>query len=174
MLSLSILSFIVLAVYLYVTAKKYGVANMVSDTYYQLGKKKRLFSVVMSFVAIAMLICLLDTEQGIQCLAFLGCGGLLFVGAAPNYIDADEYKVHKIGAIIASIGCVGWCISAFAPITLIITTIYAAYIYKIHSTKANHGESANNKDKPQVYHPWYWAEVSAFLDVFLTYLTIVI
>ena len=61
--------------------------------------------------AILMLIPMLDSVRGIQCLAFLGCAGLMFVGAAPNYIDIDTLPVHKCGAILASIGCVGWCMS---------------------------------------------------------------
>ena len=70
-----------------------------------------MFTAVMVASSILMLIPMLDCDNGIQFLAFLGCVGLMFVGAAPNYIDRDTLPVHKCGAIVAAIGCVGWCMS---------------------------------------------------------------
>lgn len=149
---------------------------MVSDTYYQLqnttgsevlgGKVKRnfgwVFSVVMILVAGLMMVAILDLGSGVQCLAFIGCGGLAFVGCAPNYLG-DESKVHKIATIVAAIGCVGWCLSVCWWVTLLVSFLYAFGMIKVCDRNKFIGF------KVVSYHPWYWLEVSAFLDVFLTY-----
>ena len=118
-------AFLLLGGYLLLVALRFGIPNMVSDTYYQLQgctgseiapfKHPRnmgwIFSLLMVTVSFLMLICLLDTGRGIQFLAFLGCAGLCFVGCAPNYCDHDAYSVHKQAAIIAAAGSIGWCLS---------------------------------------------------------------
>lgn len=151
---------------------------MVSDTYYQLqgttgsevlgGKVKRnfgwVFSVVMVLVAFMMMVAILDLDKGVQCLAFIGCGGLAFVGCAPNYLG-DEFKVHKIAALVAAAGCVGWCLSVCWWVTAIIAILYILYVaYAFHLYE----ELAISK-RHWLAKPWYWLEVSAFLDVFITY-----
>lgn len=151
---------------------------MVSDTYYQLqgttgsevlgGKVKRnfglVFSVVMVLVALLMMVAILDLDKGLQCLAFIGCGGLAFVGCAPNYLG-DESKVHKIAALVAAAGCVGWCLSVCWWVTAIIAILYILYVaYAFHLYE----ELAISK-RHWLAKPWYWLEVSAFLDVFVTY-----
>ena len=57
--------------------------------------------------AVLMMVCMLDTGKGVQFLAFIGCVGLMFVGFAPNYLDDDDYPIHKVGALVAAAGCVG-------------------------------------------------------------------
>ena len=102
---ISIIAFAVLAAYLGIMAWKFGLPEMVSDTYYQLGRRWGwLFTAVMVTVAWLMMVAILDTGKGVQCLAFLGCTGLMFVGVAPNYCDRDTYPVHKGGAMIAALG----------------------------------------------------------------------
>ena len=82
-----------------------------------------MFTAVMLTSAILMLIPMLASSSGIQCLAFLGCAGLMFVGAAPNYIDIDTLPVHKCGAIVAAVGCVGWCMSVNILPTVILAVM---------------------------------------------------
>lgn len=140
---------------------------MISDTYYQLNKKGWIFSSVMLFTAISMLIFILDTNQGIQCLAFLGCAGLAFVGCAPNYLV--NYRVHKTAAIIASIGCIGWSFSVNYIITLSILGAYLIYLLFIylHTNVWN----TSRYEIPKT-HPWYFLELAGFVDVYLTYFLI--
>lgn len=166
---LAFIPFLLLGGYLLLMALRFGIPNMVSDTYYQLQgctgseiapfRKPRnmgwIFSLIMVAVAFMMLVCLLDTGMGIQFLAFLGCAGLCFVGCAPNYCDRDAYRVHKSAAIIAAAGSVGWCMSVSIIPTLVILTAYLGYVYHFRNDKAA--------------HLWYWAEVCGFLDVFATY-----
>ena len=134
---LSMISFLLWAGFLLLVAMRFGIPDMISDVYYQLqkcigsevigNKRKRnynwVFTTVMLTSAILMLIPILNSGSGIQCLAFLGCAGLMFVGAAPNYIDRDTLPVHKCGAIMAAVGCVGWCMSVNILPTVIIAVI---------------------------------------------------
>lgn len=167
---LSIISFLLLAGFLLLAAMRFGVPAMVSDVYYQLqncagsevigDKEKRnygwVFTAVMVVSAILMLIPLLDSGKGIQFLAFLGCAGLMFVGAAPNYLDADAYSIHKTGTLVAAAGCVSWCLSAYWVPTAVLLLIYLLLV--------------SFSDEDGEYKPlWYIAEVEGFVDVFLTY-----
>lgn len=162
---LAIISAIVLAIYLIIVRIKYGQANMISDTYYQLKPKGYIFSIVLVFTAFSMLYSILDTNQGIQALAFLGCSGLAFVGCAPNYIE--DYRIHKTAAIIASIGCVGWDLSVNLWITLIITILYVIYLGYMQLSKL-----FSNMLSKEEFHPWYYLELAGFIDTYLTYFLI--
>ena len=166
---LSIISFLLLAGFLLLTAMRFGVPAMVSDVYYQLqgcagskiidDKRKRnygwVFTLVMFVSSLLMLVSLLDSGKGVQFLVFLGCAGLMFVGVAPNYVNKDTLPVHKCGAIVAAIGCVGWC----ASVNLAPTLLLAIAVLIIYFPPAK---------KPKTVG-YYWAEVAAFLDVYLTY-----
>lgn len=166
---LSIISFLLLGGFLLLAAMRFGIPSMVSDVYYQLqgcvgnevigDKEKRnygwVFTLVMFISSLLMLVSLLDSGKGIQFLAFLGCAGLMFVGAAPNYVDKDTFPIHKGGAIVAAIGCVGWCASVnLAPTLLLAIAVLIIYFPPAKKPKAV---------------GCYWAEVVAFLDVYLTY-----
>ena len=167
---LAFISFLLIGGYLLLMALRFGIPNMVSDTYYQLQpttgseiapfRKHRnmgwLFSLLMVTVAFLMLICLLDTGIGIQFLAFLGCAGLCFVGFAPNYCDRDAYSVHKSAAIVAAAGCVGWCLSVCWVPTAVIALIYLLLV-------------SCSDDDGDCNPSWYMAEVAGFLDVYITY-----
>ena len=166
---LSIISFLLLGGFLFLSAMKFGVPTMVSDVYYQLqdytgskvidNKLKRnygwVFTAIMVASSILMLIPMLDCDMGIQCLAFLGCAGLMFVGFVPRYLDSAEHIIHKSAAITAAIGCVGWC----ASVNLIPTILLAIAVLIIYFPPAKKPKSVG----------YYWAEVAAFLDVYLTY-----
>ena len=166
---LSVISFLLLGGFLFLAAMRFGVPAMVSDVYYQLqdytgsevinNKLKRnygwVFTAIMVASSILMLIPMLDCGMGIQCLAFLGCAGLIFVGLVPRYLDSAEHIIHKSAAITAAIGCVGWC----ASVNLIPTILLAIAVLIIYFLPAK---------KPKTVG-YYWAEIAAFLDVYLTY-----
>ena len=166
---LSIISFLLLGGFLFLAAMKFGIPTMVSDVYYQLqdytgsevidNKLKRnygwVFTAIMVVSSILMLIPMLDCGMGIQCLAFLGCAGLMFVGLVPRYLDSAEHIIHKSAAITSAIGCVGWC----ASVNLIPTILLAIAVLIIYFPPSK---------KPKAIG-YYWAEIAAFLDVYLTY-----
>ena len=79
----------------------------------------------------------------------------MFVGVAPNYVNKDTLPVHKCGAIVAAIGCVGWCSS----VNLAPTLLLAIAVLIIYFPPAK---------KPKTVG-YYWAELAAFLDMYLTY-----
>lgn len=167
---LSVISFLLLGGFMLLSAMRFGVPAMISDVYYQLqnctgsevigDKNKRnygwVFTAVMVTCAILMLIPMLDSGKGIQFLAFLGCAGLMFVGAAPNYLDADAYPIHKGGALVAAAGCVGWCLSVCWIPTAVIALIYLLLV-------------SYSEDDERYKPTLYMAEVAGFLDVFVTY-----
>ena len=166
---LSIISFLLWVGFFLLAAMRFGIPDMMSDVYYQLqgctgsevigDKHKRnygwVFTAVMVASAILMLIPMLDSGMGIQCLAFLGCAGLMFVGFVPRYLDSSEHIIHKTAAITAAIGCVGWC----ASVNLIPTMLLAIAVLIIYLPPAKKPNSVG----------YYWAELAAFLDVYLTY-----
>lgn len=130
MIGLSIIAALLFVVMLFVVIKEYGVPEMVSSIYYLLGKSGWVFQVVMMSVGMLMLMCLLDCSKGVQCLAFLACGGLMFVGAAPRFMNEDR-GVHKAAAVISAMAGIGWCLSANFIMTIAAIVAYVigiAYI----------------------------------------------
>ena len=130
MIGLSIIAALLFVVMLIVVIGKCGVPEMVSSIYYLLGKSGWVFQVVMMSVGMLMLICLLDCGKGVQCLAFLACGGLMFVGAAPRFMNEDR-GVHKAAATICAMAGIGWCLSANFVMTIAAIVAYVigiAYI----------------------------------------------
>ena len=130
MIGLSIIAALLFVVMLIVVIEEYGVPEMVSSIYYLLGKSGWVFQVVMMSVGMLMLMCLLDCEKGVQCLAFLSCAGLMFVGAAPRFMNEDR-GVHKAAATICAMTGIGWCLSANFVMTIAAIVAYVigiAYI----------------------------------------------
>lgn len=130
MIGLSIIAALLFVVMLFVVIEEYGVPEMVSSIYYLLDKSGWVFQVVMMAVGMLMLMCLLDCGKGVQCLAFLACGGLMFVGAAPRFMNEDR-GVHKAAATICAMAGIGWCLSANFIMTIAAIVAYVigiAYI----------------------------------------------
>lgn len=127
--------------------------EMMSSIYYMLGKKGWVFQVVMIMFGMLMMICLLDSGLGEQCLAFIACAGLMFVGAAPRFLEQGERAVHKGAAIVSAVASVGWCLTVDWRLVLAFLAWYGVYLVGI------------NKDSK----PWFTAEFTAILLVLLTY-----
>lgn len=130
MIGLSIIAALLFVVMLCVVINKYGVPDMVSSIYYLMGKKGWVFQMVMILFGMLMMVCLLDCEKGVQCLAFLSCAGLMFVGAAPRFMNEDR-GVHKAAATICAMAGIGWCLSANFVMTIAAIVAYVigiAYI----------------------------------------------
>lgn len=130
MIGLSIIAALLFVVMLIVVIEEYGVPEMVSSIYYLLGKSGWVFQVVMMSVGMLMLMCLLDCEKGVQCLAFLSCAGLMFVGAAPRFMNEDR-GVHKAAATICAMAGIGWCLSANFVMTIAAIVAYVIGIVYI-------------------------------------------
>lgn len=74
----------------------------ISDLYYKIG---HWFTVAMLIVAFATLPFALDAWGSIW--SFLMCGGIAFVGAAPNY-KGGEHDVHYYSALTSMICSLVW------------------------------------------------------------------
>lgn len=153
MIGLSFVAALLFVVMLFVVIKEYGVPEMVSSIYYLLGKSGWVFQVIMMSVGMLMMMCLLDCEKGVQCLAFLACGGLMFVGAAPRFMNEDR-GVHKAAATICAMAGIGWCLSVN-----FVATIAAIIAYMICII----GMKEHRK------YALFIAEVAAIGWTFLTY-----
>lgn len=153
MIGLSIIAALLFVVMLIVVIGKYGVPEMVSSIYYLLGKSGWVFQVVMVSVGMLMLMCLLDCGKGVQCLAFLACGGLMFVGAAPRFMNEDR-GVHKAAATICAMAGIGWCLSANFIMTIAAIVAYVIGIAYIKGLRK---------------YALFIAEVAAIGWTFLTY-----
>lgn len=153
MIGLSIIAALLFVVMLIVVIGKYGVPEMVSSIYYLLGKSGWVFQVVMMSVGMLMLMCLLDCGKGVQCLAFLACGGLMFVGAAPRFMNEDR-GVHKAAATICAMAGIGWCLSANFIMTIAAIVAYVIGIAYIKGLRK---------------YALFIAEVAAIGWTFLTY-----
>nr|DAL38006.1 MAG TPA_asm: hypothetical protein [Caudoviricetes sp.] len=138
---------------LFVVINKYGVPDMVSSIYYMMGKHGWVFQLVMILFGMLMMVCLLDCGKGVQCLAFLSCAGLMFVGAAPRFLEQDERAVHKSAAIVSAAASVGWCLTVNWRIVVALLGWYVVYW------------ACRSEDD----HPWLMAEVTAIWMVLLTF-----
>lgn len=153
MIGLSIIAALLFVVMLSVVIGKYGVPEMVSSIYYMMDKHGWVFQVYIIMFAALMMVCLLDSGLGVQCLAFLSCAGLMFVGAAPRFLEQDERAVHKSAAIVSAAASVGWCLTVNWRIVVALLGWYVVYW------------ACRSEDD----HPWLMAEVTAIWMVLLTY-----
>lgn len=111
MIGLSFIAALLFISLVAVVIGKHGMPDMVSSIYYLMGKKGWMFQLVIMLFGAMMMVCLLDSELGVPCLAFLACAGLMFVGAAPRFLDENERKIHKTAAITSAMASVAWCLT---------------------------------------------------------------
>ena len=172
MIFLSAFSATVLFLFLLLCYVSFGITDMISDSYYKLNKigngKGNIFSITMFIVGLCMMICLLDTEQGVQPFAFGGGAGLLFVSVAPNFKEMDIRTVHKAGAVLSGLCCIGWCISVNWMPTILISLLYLIYLLR-NGANTRIAKLFHLNNTAGLSHWLYWAEVAAFLDTFITY-----
>lgn len=127
MVTLVILSLLIFIVYLVLVIRYAGaVPESLSETYYLLGNKyyklhsdpsgmsfRRLrasiFTGVMWAIALLLMIPLLEiTPELGKPLVFLALGSIMIVGAAPQFHDEMEGKVHTTAAYVAAVLGIAW------------------------------------------------------------------
>ena len=153
MVGLSIIAVLLFVAFLCVVINKYGVPEMVSSIYYLLGKRGWVFQLLMIAFGATMMMCLLDSGLGEQCLAFIACAGLMFVGSAPRFLDESERRLHKGAAVVSAVASVSWCLTIDIKLTVAAMGLYGVYWV------------CRDKDDK----PWFVAEVTAILLVLCTY-----
>lgn len=122
MIDLLLLSLSIFIIYLSYTLFSIKMMPIsLSDTYYQLekvGKPKWLFQLCMFLASALLLPCwLVISPENIQFLAFLGCGGLLFVSVAPAFKLPLEglfiMFLHTLVVVVQYYGFYGWVYGIF-------------------------------------------------------------
>lgn len=153
MIALSFIAVLLFVALLCVVINKYGVPEMVSSIYYLLGKRGWVFQLLMIAFGATMMMCLLDSGLGEQCLAFIACAGLMFVGSAPRFLDESERRLHKGAAVVSAVASVSWCLTVDIKLPMAAMGLYGVYWV------------CRDKDDK----PWFVAEVTAILLVLCTY-----
>lgn len=86
-----------------------GVPVSLSATYYELGRYGWVFQLVMCLICFCLLpVWLSVSEDYLQWMCFLACGGLLFVAAAPCFKLPLEGAVHYGSATMCGVCVVLW------------------------------------------------------------------
>ena len=153
MIYLYLLSLILLTIYIMYAVRMCGVPWSLSDTYYQLKKRNRpawLFQMAMIIPAMLLMPVWLECSSGnLQFLAFLSCGGLMFVGSAPLFKEEFQSKVHYTGTAISGLAAILWlCLSGLWWLPLI--TVNAAVGIAIFKSR------------------WrFWLELAAFVSTYI-------
>ena len=117
MVTLAIIILITLALYVLGCCVTKRAPTMLSEVYY-ITDKDWLFPALMATLGASFLPLMLETD-GLECMAFLTCAGIIFVGAAPAYLDEGERTIHKCGAITSAIASVAWACSIDALPTVL-------------------------------------------------------
>lgn len=107
---LTFLSLLIIAGFTIYAVKAIGyIPTCLSATYYLLQKHKVLFRIAMIASGFLALPAWLEASpENWQFLAFLGCAGLVFIGAAPAFLDHFEGKVHYTATAIAAASAILW------------------------------------------------------------------
>lgn len=153
---LTIISLISLTAYIVYAVRVCGVPWSLSDTYYQLMKRNRpawLFQPAMIVPAMILLPAWLDcSSESVQFLAFLSCGGMMFVGTAPCFKLKLDGKIHYTATAVCGLSAVLWtCIAGLWYIPLVCFMTAGYMIYKLSK-------------------PMFWIEMAAFVSTYLAIL----
>jgi hypothetical protein len=167
-LILTIISLTIFVLYNAISLKKFRVPTSLSNTFYLWnGVRKHLgfvFSAMMFSIALTLLPAWLELGEvisswssNLNVVAFLACGSIGFVGAAPAFRQNEmESKVHTTSAIVAAVCSILWCLSvcwkiAYVPIVAALGILTAGICTKtLKQAKI------------------YWLEMMAFGATFIT------
>lgn len=135
MIALVLISMVVMTVYLWGVIRLIGIPWSISDTYYQLKKRNKpawLFQLTMIVCAFTLVPAWLEVLDGksYQCLAFLSCAGMVFIGACPTFKLELEGKIHYISTAVCGLSALAWCIIDGiwgVPLTIAVPTMLAIY-----------------------------------------------
>lgn len=130
-MTLAIIILLALALYIFSCCVARRVPTMLSEVYY-LTDKDWLFPALMVTLGASFLPLMLS-KGGLECMAFLTSVGIVFVGAAPAYLDESQRTIHKCGAITSAIASVAWaCSISVLPTVLFAVLAAVLCIWKRH------------------------------------------
>lgn len=150
-----------------VSYKSGGIPSSISATFYRL-KHPYWFCAVMWLTAGLFMPAILEVSTpGTEWIAFLGCAGMLLVGAAPNFTDDLEGNVHTAGAILCLAGSQLW-VTFNCPLVLLLWIGYIIYTIIMMSVSVSYNFISDFlRTKPM-----FWVEVTALVSTYLTILIV--
>lgn len=97
-----------------------GIPESLSATYYTLGKRGWLFQALVISVGFMLLPAWInESDEGLEWLAFLSCGGLVMTGLAPAFKLRLDGAIHYTSAIVCGIASVAWVLlSGMYPVVI--------------------------------------------------------
>lgn len=143
-----------------------GIPESISATFYKL-RYKTWFTITMFLTAGLLMPAILEiTPEGYQLVAFLACIGMMLVGAAPNFREGLDKKVHKAGAVMCIAFSQVW-VALTCPWALALWIAYLIYTAIMMKKKWK----GNFISAFLLTKPMFWVEIAALI---VTYLTILI
>ncbi len=140
----------------------FGVPKSLSMTYYLFKNKidtlKFLFPALMTMLTVFLMPCWLEMSEGsnFQFTAFLSAAGVLFVGAAPAFLNSSlENMVHQVSACICAAAALAWIclVTPYWYIILIVFAVIALIAWLTKTLKTSY---------------IYWLEMVAFISTFIS------
>lgn len=140
-----------------------GIPYSISETFYKL-EHKWWFLVTMWLTAGLLMPAILEiTPNSYQFTAFLACAGMMLVGAAPNFREGIDKKVHTTGAVLCILFSQVW-VGLTCPWMLLVWIAYLAYTaWGMKKHWKGNVISAFLLTKPM-----FWVEVVALLATYVT------
>lgn len=136
------------------------IPSSLSNTYYMYKEKKEwlkyLFPIMMFLTSGFLLPAWLEATEGSvwQFLSFLTCASIMFVGAVPNFKNANiESKIHEISAICAAVFSILWSVIVVGSWAFIIMWLLYFIVIALLT---------NTLKKSYIF----WLEMSAFMSLF--------
>lgn len=164
---LTVLSLLVIATYtLAVCLKQPCIPYSISATFYKLAHPYWFMAAMWLTAGLLMPAVLEVSKPNTEWMAFLACVGMFLVGAAPNFKDSFEGKVHIAGAVLCVAGSQLW-VACNCPWALMVWGAWLAYTV---AYMFRHVSVSIVSDFIRT-RPMFWVEVAAlsatYLSVFL-------
>lgn len=166
MMGLVFISMLVIATYtVAVCMKQKGIPYSISATFYKLNHPGWFMASMWLTAGWLMPAVLEVSKTGTEWMAFLACSGMLFVGAAPNFKDHFEGKVHTAGAVFCVAGSQLW-VTFNCPWALLVWVVWLVYTVVYMS---RHISSSLISDFIRT-RPMFWVEIAALMSTYLSVL----
>lgn len=165
-MALVIISLLVIASYTAaVCIKQKGIPYSISATFYKLKHPYWFMAAMWSTAGLLMPAVLGISKPGTEFLAFLACAGMIFVGAAPNFKEEMEGKVHMSGAVICVVASQLWvgCTSFW----WVLIPVWLAYIVYTIVHMMKHVSVSFISDFLKT-KPMFWVEIVALTTTYIT------
>lgn len=160
---LTIISMLIIAAYtVAVCVKQKGIPYSISATFYKLDHPYWFMATMWLTAGVLMPVILEVSKPDTEWMAFIACTGMFLVGAAPNFKDGFEGKVHTAGAVLCLAGSQLWVIFN-CPWALMIWLVWLVYTVIYMSW---HVSDSIISDFLRA-RPMFWVEVVALVATYL-------